>query len=95
MYIQEMQIMSRKLRVPKPLERDRRKSLEQFLTALDRHPELAPFRTMVRSGRGAATGALGGYEQSAILRECALLTREEIRCYQRLQRLAKTRDLLL
>jgi hypothetical protein len=45
--------------------------------------------------RGAATDALGGYKQSLILRECALLTREENRCYQRLWRVAETRDLLL
>jgi hypothetical protein len=66
-----------------------------LLTVLDQHPESALFSARVRSGRGAATDALGGYKQSLILRECALLTREENRCYQRLWRVAETRDLLL
>ena len=61
--------MSRKPCVPKLPERDRRKSLDRFLTVLDQHPELALFSARVRSGRGAAIVVPGGNERSLILRD--------------------------
>jgi hypothetical protein len=71
--IQEDQIVSRKPRVPKLPDPERRKSLEEFLVVLDQHPNLAYFRTVVRSGPERQLALFAALERSVVLGSPAAL----------------------
>jgi hypothetical protein len=65
--------MSRKPRVPKLPDQERRKSLEEFLVVLDQHPNLAYFRTVIRSGPERQLALFAALERSVVLGSPAAL----------------------
>jgi len=65
--------MSRKPRVPKLPDPERRKSLEEFLVVLDQHPNLAYFRTVIRSGPERQLALFAALERSVVLGSPAAL----------------------